>query len=212
MTHRVETGTSKSPLSAPWTYSWLQRLLGSRDFNRWFVSEQLRPEPGQRILDMGCGPGDIVALMPRVQYLGLDLDSRCVDVARKRFADRGRFLCMDVREARFPENQRFDLVVAKEVLHHLDDAGAMRVMKIAAMVLTDVGRLVTVDPALDDRQSPLARWLIQHDRGKHVRGPAAYKRLAEPWFAAVEGNVRDDLLRVPYPLAILACSKPRRPS
>jgi SAM-dependent methyltransferase len=211
--HGFETQASQySAVLGPWAYAQLQRLLGSRNFDRWLVREQLRPKPGQRILDIGCGPAEIVAALPRVQYLGLDLNPKYVEAARRRFGNRGRFLCRDVREVRFPEHQRFDLVLVKEVVHHLDDAGAERLMELAATVLTDSGRLVTVDPALDAAERPLARWLIRHDAGGHIREPAAYRGLAESWFEAIDMNVRQDLLRVPYTLAILTCRKPRRSS
>src|SRR5215471_13559454 len=58
---------------------------------RRFIYKQLRPGPGRRILDAGCGTGfDVAALAPRVApsglVCGLDSSRRMLDIARKRLA------------------------------------------------------------------------------------------------------------------------------
>ncbi|HEY8867402.1 MAG TPA: hypothetical protein VIM22_10735, partial [Solirubrobacteraceae bacterium] len=59
-------------------------------------------------------------------------------------------------------------------------------------------------------QPRAARWLIERDRGRAVRGAGGYEELARPWFQRVNATVRGDLVRVPYTHAVLECTDPRR--
>jgi len=40
------------------------------------VENYIRPRDGDRILDIGCGPGDILEFLPSVEYLGFDVNQR----------------------------------------------------------------------------------------------------------------------------------------
>ena len=60
-------------------------------------------------------------------------------------------------------------------------------------------------PTLTPAQSRTARLVILADRGRYVRNPAEYERLAAPVFE-VETAVRSDLLRIPYTHCILECT------
>lgn len=197
-----------SVLSKPAAYSLLQRLLGGPSSRTRFVRDHLRPRPGDRILDIGCGPGDLVDHLPGVRYLGIDRNPAYIESARDRYGDRAEFHCMDAREVTFPERS-FDLVSALGLLHHLDDDGVNSVFRLAARVLIEPGRLVSVDNALREGQSRIARWLIERDRGVSVRTMDQYASLAAPFFEVVRPVTREDLLRVPYTHAILECRGPR---
>ena len=60
-------------LSLPYAYSLFQRLIGADEMRRDLVARHVRPVPGQRILDIGCGPGDILQFLGDTEYCGLDL-------------------------------------------------------------------------------------------------------------------------------------------
>jgi SAM-dependent methyltransferase len=157
-------------------------------------------------LDIGCGPGDVLEYLPDVDYLGLDLSPKYVESARIRFGSRGRFLCRSVEEMVIEEPASFDIVMANGVVHHLDDASAMRLYRMAHAALKPAGRFVALDPAFAEGQSALARFLVKNDRGEFVRTSEAYASLASRVFPEVKVSVRHDLLRVPYTHAVLECS------
>ena len=202
------TSGVRSLLSNPRAYELLQRALGSRSSRRVLVREYLRPKPGDRVLDVGCGPGTLLDDLPAVDYTGIDLNPSYIEAARNRYGDRGEFRCVDARAADFPDAS-FELVSVMALLHHLDDDGVRSVFELASRVLVGSGRMVTLDNALREGQSPIARWLIGRDRGTSIRTTERYAELARPFFETVRATTREDLLRVPYTHAILEGSGPR---
>jgi hypothetical protein len=51
------------------------------------------------------------------------------------------------------------------------------------------------------------RWLLSRDRGRYVRSPESYQRLAAAVFPHVQTTIREDLLRIPYTHFIMSCSR-----
>ncbi|HYY30194.1 MAG TPA: class I SAM-dependent methyltransferase [Chthoniobacterales bacterium] len=173
---------------------------------RVYISEYVRPVPGEKVLDIGCGPGDILENLPDVDYLGFDINPKYVEAAQKRYGIRGRFFCGDVGlTAIDQEAGSFDLVLATGVLHHLDDDRAVSLFKLARRALKPGGRLVTYDGCFVAGQPRLARFVVSRDRGQYVRKSAEYVKLAVQVFPQVKPFVRHDLLRIPYSHVILQC-------
>jgi SAM-dependent methyltransferase len=95
---QVATGV-RHLLSRPSVYDFFQNLVGvtaSRD--RW-VRDFVKPFPGARILDIGCGTGEIRRHLPEaIDYLGFDLSEAYIASARKRHGSLGRFECRRVED------------------------------------------------------------------------------------------------------------------
>ncbi len=187
-------------LSGPRFYLAVQKAVASRSARRRFVAEYVRPAAGQRILDVGCGPAEILTVLPeQVVYTGFDANPRYVEFARSRFGGRGTFLCGRAGEIADEElGGPFDRILFLALLHHLEDREVERLLTQAARLLAPGGTVVAFDPLTDVRQSPLARFLITRDRGARIRTRQDYLEMMRRHFAAVSGDVRNDLLRVPY--------------
>jgi ubiquinone/menaquinone biosynthesis C-methylase UbiE len=196
----------RSVFSLPAVYRFAQRSIGSPEVRSAFVNERVRPAPGDRILDIGCGTGDIVQLLGEAKYTGYDPSAEYIESARERYGDLGAFFVGEVGAVDL-EAESFDICIAKGVLHHLDDDAATALFGEAARVLRPGGRLVTMDPVFTDDQSRIARFLAERDRGQNVRTPDEYERLALEAFEHVDTQVRHDLLRVPYSHALLSCTR-----
>jgi SAM-dependent methyltransferase len=199
----------RSVLSVPLVFRLYQRVVGARAFKRRVINVHLRARPGDRVLDIGCGPGDVMDDMPGVEYVGFDVSERYIEQARTRFGKRGSFLVADVLDVDADDLGKFDLVHAHGVLHHLDDAVASRVCSLAAEVVVPSGRFVTVDPCFHSDQSRLARFTVSRDRGHAVRTPDEYRALAAPWFEHVDAVLDHSPLYIPHTAAVLVCTAPK---
>jgi SAM-dependent methyltransferase len=193
-------------LSHPAGYRLFQWMVGAESARKTYLAEYVKPTSGDKTLDIGCGPADILDYLPAVNYTGLDISPEYISSAKERFGSRGRFFCGDVGLATIEGEQgTFDLVLAIGVIHHLDDAQAAKLFDLARRVLRPTGRLVTYDGCYVSQQSRIARWMLAKDRGKYVRTQEEYLRLASMRFSKVESYLRHDLLRMPYTHLIMRC-------
>jgi SAM-dependent methyltransferase len=210
MTER--TSGIRSLLSVPVVYELLERGLGSQRVRDEYVRAHVRPRTGERVLDIGCGPGDILRFLPEVTYVGVDPNAAYIASASRRFTGRGTFSVAGVDDLDSKELGEFDLVLAKSVLHHIDDKQAQKLFDVAAQVLAPGGRVVTLDAGFADGQSALSRFVVGQDRGANVRTADRYVELAGQYFAEVKATVHHRLLRVPYTHVILDCALPKSPT
>jgi len=184
-------------------YGSFQDLLGGTAARRQLVSEYIRPREGERVIDLGCGPGAILPFLGGVSYTGIDENPGHIARARQRNGGRGTFIAGDFAKALEQSFGTFDLVLCLGLLHHLADARASELLSLARSLLASGGRMVAVDPAFTSDQPRIARWLASRDSGQAVRSPDAYRQLVEPHFSRIETHVRHDLLRLPYTHHIL---------
>ena len=195
-----------TPLDFPSVFNAFTIVVGG-DVSAVFVNRYIRPEEGHKILDIGCGPADLLSHLHRVEYVGLDMNSAYIKYARKRFGNKGRFLTQRVSHGviKAISPSGFDTVLAKGVLHHLNDDEAIQLFELAHSVLKPTGRLITFDGCYVKGQSWLTRLILSKDRGKYVRAKAAYIDLASTLFKNTHVSIHHDLIRIPYTHIIMEC-------
>jgi len=191
-------------------YRAFQALVRGSGFRQCWIASHLRPQPGQRILDVGCGPAAILDLLPPMDYVGIDFEPDYIRQATTRFGSRGTFLVKDIRDLDPSTESPFDLVVSLGVLHHLDDTAVTNLLRTAATLLKPGGRFMSLDPARTTPQHPVARLLVSLDRGRHIRHPHHYLSLATPVFGEQNcvADIITDGLKVPYTHCIMTGTKP----
>jgi ubiquinone/menaquinone biosynthesis C-methylase UbiE len=205
---QVTTGV-RSILSNPKVYETFQRMVGSPRVRKELIEGYVKPAPGMRVLDIGCGPGDLVTYFPAgVHYTGTDLSHAYIDSAKERFGDRGRYFQGRVGDLDPTELGEFDVVIAKSLLHHIDEDEALHLFASAQAVLAPGGHLVTLDAAYTPDMSKGSRWVVSRDRGQSILTPEGYEALARKAFGTVKSAVHHDLLRIPYTHVFLDCSDP----
>lgn len=179
--------------------------IGGSRLNRIFVRDYLDPRPNARILDVGCGPANILDSVPATcSYVGYEPDEKYVEKARTRWGDRGRFVHGLLSRGR---ESNLDIVMAVGVLHHLTDQQVQDLAGIAFEALVPGGKFVTIDGCFTPNQSAVARKLLEGDRGRFVRDQEGYSKLLKGAFARHESHLRSDLLRIPYTHVINSCVK-----
>ena len=201
---QVDSGI-RSILSRPIVYGAFQRLMGASKARRELVDLHIRPWPGCRVLDLGCGTADILEFLPPdVDYCGYDVSADYIAAAQRRFGRRGRFHCSELTRATLGAVPASDIVLMSGVLHHLDEAAAVQAIELARSALSTGGRLVTIDPCFAEPQSAVARCLIRMDRGRNVRDPDGYRALAAGSFSTVSGTLAHRHW-IPYTHWIMEC-------
>lgn len=193
-------------LDRPSAYELWLNFVGAPACATVLVNEYVQAEVGDRILDIGCGPGTIVSYLPVCDYLGFDLSPGYIEQARRRFP-KAHFVCERVSQFSLANEERFDVVLALGIVHHLEDAEARQLFQTAYDALKPGGKLVTCDGVWTDDQSRVARWLLARDRGEYVRREQEYAGIASQVFSRVRPSVRHDLLRIPYTHLILQCTR-----
>jgi ubiquinone/menaquinone biosynthesis C-methylase UbiE len=131
-------------------YDPLQRLLGIKLVHRQLV-DQARIQPDQRILEIGCGTGNLALLVGRLQpdaeVVGLDPDPRALARARRKAERRSLPVRFDrgfAQELPYADAS-FDRVLSALMFHHLGPDERERALREVRRVLEPGGSLHLVD-------------------------------------------------------------------
>ena len=116
---QVETGI-RSILKAPIVYEAWQSALGANRKRNIQRDDYIRPFKGMNIFDIGCGPAEILNHLEDVNYLGADLSAPYIEQAKNKYGEKGEFF-VGSADALPPRDEKFDLVMALGLLHHLED-------------------------------------------------------------------------------------------
>jgi SAM-dependent methyltransferase len=165
--------------------SFFERLLERtgvyRSIQAPFAEQKLAPfleDPdvrrARRVLDVGCGPGTNTRHFADQGYVGIDINPRYIEYARRRF---GRtFIVADVTRYQIEDEEPFDLVLVNSFFHHINDENTDRILSHLATLIAEGGHLYVLDLILPANWSP-ARALAELDRGDHPRPFDQWKRL-----------------------------------
>jgi protein-L-isoaspartate O-methyltransferase len=90
--------------------------LNRRDQNH-FLHDRIGPD--DRVLDIGCSAGDILASIDAKERTGIDYNTESIDEAKERHPG-VKFVCGDVREY-LDRAPAFDVAILSHVLEHIDE-------------------------------------------------------------------------------------------
>ena len=163
-------------------YRTVNRILSFGLDRRWrrLTAQAARVRPGDRVLDLGCGEGDLGLLVAGVASVtGVDVSTAMLRSARKRCGGRLRLVRGSAGRLPFAP-ATFDVVMSAFVLRNLDDLPAA--LAELARVLRPGGRLALLD--ITGPRWPGARWafdayfgLAAPLLGRLVGQPEAYRYL-----------------------------------
>jgi cyclopropane fatty-acyl-phospholipid synthase-like methyltransferase len=187
-----------SPLANAIVYEAVHHVTGARRWMKRFARETIRARDGERVLDIGCGPGALLRYLPGVTYVGLDRNQANIERAKRTYGARGTFICDDVGNFARHALAPVDVAVAIGILHHLGDDLALNLLRATARALKPGGRLITVDPCYHREQSPVQRLVVSCDRGLHVRPFERYVNLCGSVFPEPKATFRRGHFPFPY--------------
>ncbi len=193
-------------LSNPVMYRFQQSLVWShkRDFHALLehVMHLISAEKGRkaRVLDIGCGDGKLSQrLGPHCDYVGVDLSEAYIAHARQAYASFGTFHVADLGDPAFHDMFRQgnpDLILLIGVMHHCDDT-AVRAMFDNLISRFPEAKFLSIDGVYVDNQNPIARWVLDMDRGEHIRTIEGYRKLLPD-----HDYLLDNYLRFPFNMIV----------
>ena len=192
-------------LNLPFFYRTYSTIVGSNRFRTILSKDYICAKKHDKILDIGCGTGDILQFLPEVTYYGFDMNRDYIKTAKKVYNNKGFFFCKKVTKNAFNKNLLFDIVLAIGILHHLNDENAMNLLFLAKKVLKPSGKLITADGCYLKKQSLITRFLLSQDRGRYIRSVENYKNLSNKFFPKISTDIREDLLYIPSTVLIMKC-------
>lgn len=197
---------ARQVLAIPALFDAYQSAVGANNAKAVFVNEWIRPKSGDRLLDIGCGTGAIISLLPADTHTtGVDISAAYIAAAQARHGNSARFILGDASDPSVDLGENYDVAYAFGVLHHIPDTLARSLISGAMKRLRPGGRFVTIDPTLVQGQGAVSRYIVRSDRGQHVRSPEQIKTL----FGAIDPTltVRTDLLRIPFAKVVAVAIK-----
>ena len=108
--------------------------------------EFLGPRPGERLLDVACGPGIVASALETEGMLAFGIDLT-LEMIREAVARKGRYVRGEVSRLPFPD-ATFEAAVCRNSFHHFDRPA--EVMSEMARVLRPGGRVVIEDMRAPD--------------------------------------------------------------
>ena len=151
----------------------MENTLAYRVWQAPFAEQKLAPlfahndlSRVRRVLDVGCGPGTNTHHFAGSDYLGIDFNPAYIESARRRH--QREFLVADVTKYQVPSHERFDLILANSLFHHIDTANTRRILAHLATLLSDDGHVHIFDLVLPEGPS-VSRFLARADRGDYPR-------------------------------------------
>ena len=159
---------------APFWVRYYDTIVGVATFGRARKMHQstlllAQLQPGESILDIGCGTGKLIFAAEKVVGLagtavGLDVEPGMIAQAKANAAkanSRATFGVASITEIPYPDNS-FDVVTSSLVYHHLSPAEKVAGLQEVVRVLKENGRFLIVD--LNPARRSLAVRLPGHNQ------------------------------------------------
>jgi len=192
-----------SILSHYFFYSLFQKIMSGTSFRNKIVKKFITKN-NVNVLDIGCGPSEILDSLTKVNYFGYDINSNYINYAKKKYKEKGKFFCKKFTSKDIKNLPKFDHILLLGILHHLNDQEINKLMKLIKKVLKKEGNIITEDPIFVENQNRIAKFIIRMDRGNNVRDKKGYINVMEKYFSKVKNKVYHQKF-IPYTWFVMNC-------
>jgi ubiquinone/menaquinone biosynthesis C-methylase UbiE len=132
-------------------YDFIQKYIVRDIRYKSLLVEQANIQPGQHVLDLGCGTGTLAIMakqaQPGAEITGLDADPDMLKVARYKAAQQNVPVTFEIgftNELPYP-NASFDRVLSSIMIHHLKTPDKIQTAREVYRVLKPGGQLHIID-------------------------------------------------------------------
>jgi len=129
----------------PYYHGFMKLVFGKR-YQK--IAELIQLQPGDTVLDVGCGPGEILKLLtlkyPDHQLTGVDVDPEILAIARKNLPSALNLTQGSADVLPFPA-EKFNVVTSSLMIHHLTPEQKQKMMREVHRVLKPGGRFYLFD-------------------------------------------------------------------
>ncbi|WP_330654527.1 class I SAM-dependent methyltransferase [Intestinibacter bartlettii] len=114
------------------------------------IIDRVRNLEGDKILDLGCGNGNIINLLKKerkADYYGLDISENMIEEAKKKCGEDVKFTVGDSENLPYQDGQ-FDIIICNASFHHYTKPEVA--VKEIKRVLKSGGTLILGDPTVPE--------------------------------------------------------------
>ena len=190
-------------LSSAFIYSFVQRIMSATSFRKKIINKYIKKK-NVKILEIGCGPAEILESLTKVQYYGFDINQIYIKHAKKKYQDKGKFFCKKFTNKDIKSLPKFDHVLLFGILHHLNDDEANQLLLLSKKVLKKKGNIISLDNIFINNQNFIAKLLIGLDRGENVRSKNGYITILKKHFKKINTKIYHQKF-IPYTYFVSQC-------
>ena len=193
-------------INNPLIYKIIQGVMSGTSFRNSIIKKNIT-KSNLKILDIGCGPAQIIEHLPQCDYYGYDIDQRSIQYAKKKYYQKNfHFYCKKFNKTELKKLPKFDFIIFFGILHHLSNKEVHEILKLCKKLMKKNSKILTEDPILLENQNIVAKFLIKKDRGLNVRKKREYLGLLKKHFKKIKNKVIHQYF-IPYTWFTTVCSK-----
>jgi len=140
MDKNTETFNTWNKVATAYEEKFMQLSIYNKSYDAFM---DLLPKDSAAVLDVGCGPGNVIKYMqtmrPNLDFLGLDVSEKMLSIAKKHNPT-AKFIMGDARQL-LKLNLKFDGIVAGFCLPYLSGVDSNNFVKDACSILKENGLL-----------------------------------------------------------------------
>ena len=190
----------------PIIYMIFQKIMSGTSFRKRIIKNNIKNKK-IKVLDIGCGPAEILQYIPNAIYYGYDIDRRSIDYAKKKYKDKNHhFYCKNFGKKDLKKLPKFDHIILFGILHHLKNKEIKTILDLCEKVMKKKATLLTGDPIYVKNQNLVAKFLIKSDRGMNVRKKNEYLSLVSAHFKNIKASITHQVF-IPYTWLSMICKK-----